>query len=1139
MELTAIVKAVGKCFHFPPSARKIVLAMKLTVILVLVGVLQVSAKSYSQNVTISGSNLTLRKVFTEIRKQTGYAFVFEKDLVDKAKPVTLNLVNAPLSEVLNKVLPAGQFEYTIANGVIGVKERLMSYIPEEIPKQDTTKPLTVAGIITDSLGQPLEGANVVLKGTGRFARTASDGSFQIEGAIGQTLLISYVGHKSREIKISREMSRTIVLSVISKGMSEIVVSTGMSRNLKETYTGATAVYTGDELRKVSNKNVLESLKSLDPSFIVVENNLQGSNPNALPTIEIRGKTSIATTEQLNDQFAQDPNQPLFILNGFESTLEIIFNLDINRILTITILKDAAGTALYGSRAANGVVVVETLRPKAGELQIGYTMGLNIQPPDLSSYNLMNAAEKLEFERLTGVYRTNRADMTQYSYDQLYNSKLAEVQRGVNTYWIKQPLRTGVTNNHSIRINGGSNEFQFGVGASYTKNDGAMKMSGRRTWGSNVDLNYRKNKININSMLLVSGSKSEDSPYGSLGNFANANPYYRMYDSTGRIAPYLQVPGVTAALEGYTVANPLYEGTLNSYNTNKNFSIQEQLAINWDVMAGLQISASGMIRLAKSEAEVFRAPESSFFENMNAQQKGLYSNTIYNSNSYQGNISAIYGKLINRNHQVNFMVRGEVGETSNRNQSYAAVGFPFGTNGNPSYAFQYPEGSRPNAFKIVRRTNAGIASGSYTYKMRYFINGTYRIDGTTAFGSAEKFKNFWSLGLGWNLHNEKYFQQFNWINTLRLRGTLGVVGNANMGVYSSTSVYTFLFGSTRFGQGLDMTALGNPFLEWQNTRNLSLGTDVVLFNQRLSAELNYYEKNTDPLIVKAEGTLPSSVGIPGTYPVNVGKLESKGWEVRLRYTIIQNLAKRFNWSVGVTGANVKQTYREFGNSLEKLNQAQLDSRGLIRYTDGYSPDDIWAVRSLGIDPATGFEVFLTKDGEITYTYNTNDIVKVGNMRPKIEGVINSSFTYKAFSLSVFMRYQLGGYVMNEALFQKVENMDGTKLRNNQDKRALYGRWKEPGDVAQFKAIDGRSAQNGNPTSTPVSTRFIKKESKLLGESLNAQYTFRSARWIKSVGLKNLSLGFTANELFRLEKMMTERGTDYPFARTFTLTINANF
>lgn len=1109
--------------------------MKLTVVLVLLGILSVSAKTYSQNVTIDGTNLSLKKVFTTIRKQTGYAFVFDKEIIEKAKPVTLHVTNMPLAEVLRRILSPQEFEYEITNGTIGIRMR-----PTPVVSQQTTviaDRLPIKGLIMDSLGRPLEGANIVIKATGKFARSDEQGHFTIEAEIGQTLTVSFVGFRSQEIKITQDKSYTIILQQVAKGMNEVVISTGVVQRMKETFTGATAVYSGDEIRKIGNKSLITSLKTLDPSFIIIDNNAQGSNPNALPSIEIRGKTSIASTEQLNDQFSQDPNQPLFILNGFETTLEVIYNLDINRVASVNILKDAASTALYGSRAANGVVVVETIRAKGGQLQIGYTTGVNITTPDLGSYNLMNAEEKLEFERLTGVYGGSR--LTQYEYDQLYNAKLSEVRKGVNTYWLKAPLRTGIANNHSLRFSGGSNELQFGAGASYTFINGPMKGSDKKTWSANMDVSYRKKKVNVMNTFMVNGVKNDDSPYGSFSAFARANPYYKMRDENGAISPFLSIDGISFEKLGYKPVNPLYEGTLNSFSGSRNFNIQNSLAVNWDVLPGLQISASGQLANTRVELTSFKAPESADFDGWNMFQKGRYINGNTNATTYQGFLSATFARLFYERHQLSVTARGEIGESSTRTKSFTAVGFPFGTNGNPSYAYSYPEGGRPSAASLIKRNSGGVITASYSYRLRYLFDATYRINGSTNFGAASKYNDFWSIGAGWNLHHEDFMNNVKWINSLRLRGNVGVVGNENMGIYSSTSVYTFMQGSNRYGQGLDMTSLGNPFLQWQNTRTESVGTDIVLFNQRLSIEVNYFQKRTDPLIVKAEGTLPSSVGIPGSYPVNVGQLDGKGWEFNVKYSPIQNLSKRIIWSIGARGANTKQVFRGLGNALEKLNDAQQNTKGLIRYTDGNSPDDLWAVRSLGIDPATGYEIYYNKSGDITYTYNADDVVKIGNSRPKLEGIVFTSFSFKGFSCAINMRYRIGGYTMNTALFEKVENTDATTLQNNQDRRALYDRWKQPGDITQFKAIDNRAAQLGNSNDTPISSRFIQKNSHWVGESLNAQYSFRSADWIKAVGLKNLSLGFSMNELFRFEKMQTERGTDYPFAREFAFTLNASF
>lgn len=283
--------------------------------------------------------------------------------------------------------------------------------------RDTLPP--IMGLVRGRDGRPLVGASVLIKGTKRGASTDPAGRFMIEVNPGQILVIGYIGYKTTEVRIASNKIDLldIVLNAEDNSIEEVVINTGIIKRDKASFIGAATVYTGAQLKAVSNRNVLESLRTLDPAFIEVENNLQGSNPNNLPTFEIRGQTTI-NTNTLNEQFNQDPNEPLFILDGFETTLQIIYDLDMNRVASITILKDAASTALYGSKASNGVVVVETKRPVPGRLQMSYNADMTFEIPDLSSYNLMNAAEKLEYERLHG-YLYDSVGPAQWANEEKY------------------------------------------------------------------------------------------------------------------------------------------------------------------------------------------------------------------------------------------------------------------------------------------------------------------------------------------------------------------------------------------------------------------------------------------------------------------------------------------------------------------------------------------------------------------------------------------------------------------------------------------------------------------------------------------------------------------------------------------------
>jgi TonB-dependent SusC/RagA subfamily outer membrane receptor len=546
--------------------RKIWRIMRLTTVILITALVQVSAASFGQRITMNYKHASLKEVLKEIRKKSGYDILFDQRIVAAAKPVYISLSNGSIEDAMSIALKGQYLSYSIDEKIVTVVqtektslERLLNYM----------NLITVSGRIINEEGTPLIGATITIKGTKQSVFSNANGEFLIRNVEEKNiLLISYVGYKTKEVKALSELGN-IRLELFSGKLDDVVV-TGIVERKRGSFTGSAATITGEQLKAIGNQNVIQALRSLDPSFIVVDNNLKGSDPNALARIELRGKTSITMNTNsgtLTDQFSVDPNMPLFILDGFESTLRQVTDLDINRIASITILKDAASTALYGARSANGVVVVETIKPKAGELRVTYTGDFSVSAADLSDYNLMNSTEKLEFERLSGRYAANGVGNEDFvMLDRFYNQRLMAVKQGVNTYWLNEPLRaTAFDQNHSIYASGGSSEFQYGVGMNTQSITGLMKGSDRKNWGARADLTYRKGKLNVTNRIFISGSRADESPYGSFTTYAKINPYYKK-EIVGKYVE--QIPAGYDGRSLANVANPLYNAQLNSEQYNK-------------------------------------------------------------------------------------------------------------------------------------------------------------------------------------------------------------------------------------------------------------------------------------------------------------------------------------------------------------------------------------------------------------------------------------------------------------------------------------------------------------------------------------------------------------------------------------------
>ena len=479
--------------------------MRLGIYLVLLTTFTVSANGFSQKVkvTLNLEQRSILEIIKELRKVSDYQFLYRVDELRKCGKRDLKVQDAGVEEVMRQLLDGTHLTWRLDDDVILIKTAPKTAAPA-VPQ----KVRTVQGVVSDTKGGKLPGVTVILKGTTLGGVTDAEGNFKFEipDQKDMILVFSFVGMKKQEVKYTGQENLHIVLEDDIAEMEEVVVN-GIFTRKKESFTGSTTTFTSKELKMVGNQSVLQSLKTLDPSFAIIENNEFGSDPNHLPNIEIRGKSSIVG---LTDEYETDPNQPLFILDGIETTLETIVNLNMDRVASVTILKDAASTAIYGSKAANGVIVVETVQPEAGKLRLSYNGNYGIQFADLSAYNLMNASEKLEFERLTGLYGDLESN-TNISNIEKYKRRLAEVKRGVDTYWMNEPLRTVFNHSHNVYIDGGDDAMRYGLGFGYNNSNGVMQGSDRNVISANIDLTYRREKLLFANKFSMDVTHTEREP----------------------------------------------------------------------------------------------------------------------------------------------------------------------------------------------------------------------------------------------------------------------------------------------------------------------------------------------------------------------------------------------------------------------------------------------------------------------------------------------------------------------------------------------------------------------------------------------------------------------------------------------------
>lgn len=962
-----------------------------------------------------------------------------------------------------------------------------------------TNKVTYHGTVIDENGDPLPGVNITYKNAkGVGVITDVDGNFTLAVPTNvHSLIFSYVGMKTQTVRISSPSEKVKVRMEPDALAIQETVITGIYTRKAESFTGSMATYSEKELKTVGNQNVLQSLKVLDPSFIVLENNLSGSDPNATMNLNIGGNTNIVGLET---EYTTNPNQPLFILDGFETTLSTITDLSMDRVASITILKDAASTAIYGAKAANGVVVVETKKPEAGRLQFNYNGNFGLEWADLTDYNLMNSSEKLQYEKLAGYYGSLDANgniIDEY-YQNLYNQRMLRTKQGIDSYWMNEPLQTGFTQSHNIFAEGGDAAFRYGIGMTYTQTQGVMKNSNRDVLNGNVQLTYRIDKFAFTNQTNITNTDVEN-PTVSFSDFARTNPFYDKYNEYGEIDQVIEEIQTISGGTQY-ITNPLWDLNQKSYDKNNQLSFTNNFQIEYRPLPELRIRGKLGIIVGRSNSKQFDSPEMSKYLTTDQLKRGSYSESNTKSSSYDGSLDISYGKTFGK-HTVNAIGGMQISENNSNLSMFQAIGYSSDLFSNPNFANGYPEGGRPSSSISKSRTASYYANFNYGYQLRYLLDFNLRTDGSSVYGVNNPFSTTWSLGLGWNIHNEAFFNKNGVLNYLKLRYSVGNPGNANLNAKMANSIYTYYTQyPNMFGLAALISSWGNSGLKWQRTNEHNVGIDIEMFHNRLRLSTDFFIKKTDPLLLSID--FPPSTGI-SQVPMNIGAMKNIGTTFTGSYIIIRK--PDMNWTVNANLRHIRTTYYNIGDLLEKYNEKGRTNQTLTRYYDGASNTALYAVRSAGIDPMTGNEIFIRKDGSYTFKWDSADEVICGDSTPDVEGAFGTSFYWKGFSVNAIFSYRYGGQAFLSTLFNKVENISDVQVKYNQDKRALYDRWQKPGDIAKFKRIDDTSTTN-------MSSRFIADDNTLELSTVSVGYETTAGKWLQSIGASSFNVRIYGNNLF---------------------------
>jgi hypothetical protein len=585
------------------------------------------------------------------------------------------------------------------------------------------------------------------------------------------------------------------------------------------------------------------------------------------------------------------------------------------------------------------------------------------------------------------------------------------------------------------------------------------------------------------------------------------------------------------------SNPLYNATLNTRSSNSYTQITNNFSIEWKPFDGFITRGRATVTSKTSESDYYKPATHTDFEDDIYKtsdgifRKGSYDYSTGKSFDYELALTMSYSKIFADRHWLYAGVNMDMDSRTSRTYYFGVEGFLEESLDFLGSALQYKQGGVPSGSEATTRRVGVVGNVNYSYDNKYYVDFAYRVDGSSQFGTDKRFAPFYSAGLGWNVDREEFMENVKFIDRLKLRASFGQAGSQKFSAYQAKATYNYYL-NDRYYQwiGAYQKALENPNLEWQKTDKYNAGVEIEMFRNRLNLMFDVYMEKTSNLLSSMD--LPLSNGFT-SYVANVGKKEDKGFELKATAFLVRNAEKRLMWSVTGTMVHNKDRIIELSPALVEMYNKLLSEGGTLPNNilrEGESQNTIYAVRSLGIDPSTGNELFLKKNGEVTYTWDANDRVACGLSQPKFRGNLSSMFRWKDLSLNVTFAYRLGGQLYNSTLVSKVEGAD---MRYNVDERVYTGRWQEPGDKAAFKSLY-------NESSTYSTSRFVQDESTLSLQNIYLSYTFQNNRWLKNkLGVQNMTVGANMSDLFYLSTVKQERGLSYPYARRVSFTLGMQF
>lgn len=1079
-------------------------------------------------VTVSIKKQSIKEAIRVIESNTDYRFFYSNQLPDLDKIVSIDVKGESIEATLDKLLERTRLIYE-------KKENYQIYLAAK-KAQETEK--RILGNVIDDRGEPIAGANISIKGTTIGTITDIDGNFSLVAPQGAIMLISYLGYSSKEIAVTGQSIYKISMTEDMQKLDEVVV-VGYSTKNQSQLSSSVSVVSKESLQGVSSDNISKILQGKS-SGVVVSN--QSGQPGTTPNVIVRGTGSIGAG-----------TAPLYVVDGVIGGIA-----NPNDIESVTILKDAAATGLYGSRAANGVIIITTKSGKTGKTRINVDSSFGYGWKPGSNLKMMNSREFYDINKI----------MYSDKYGTLYNSYLDKLKQNnpnpsqseIDAYMLSQKLsptvdgylndniptslmdtdtdwqdlsyRTAVTHNHSISASGGGEKTQFYIALNYYKEDGTFIMTGFEQYNLRANIKHNiTDKFSVTFRTNNRYSQKESNPNAdAFWDSYVLLPWDNPYNTDGTLKK-----GTEAEWRGRHKRNMLYPLQYN-YNRLKTKSFTTDIKLEYKVTDWLTLSTTNRVESATSLGAIYYDKRTTEGSN----SKGELSNpTTDNSTLLTSNLATLskdFGK-----HSLSGIIGYEYQKSTASDISAIGMGIE------PGFEILdvTAEAKKVGGGKAESIFSSVFFQADYAYNNRYFFVASYRRDGSSRFGTENRYGDFYSLGGSWLLSNEKFLSDYEKLDILKLRLSYGTTGNANIADFLSYGIYNY---DAQYAGSIASypAQMPNPYLTWEIAHTLNAGVDIGFFN-RIRLEVDAYQRTNKDLL--QDVPLSASSGFT-TQKRNVGSVRNRGVDINLQ---TQNITGVFNWETNLNFSVNRNKVLKLsgGNPIVSGNKSIAEGREL-----GYFYMREWA----GVDPQTGGPLWVRwldendktineNDGkkptkvENTSVYNDASLLYTKPIHPQFTAGFRNVFSYKGFELDFLFNIVCGSNVYNNA--RETIDSDGTQATQNfMNLMDDWNRWEKPGDIATHPKLVLDSKSNSNK----ASSRYIENASHMRLQNLTLSYTFPK-RWIEKLYLNNLRLYVSGDNLWLITKYSgqdpefnLEGGSDgwkYPTPRKVMFGLNLEF